>query len=190
MRKVGILGGAFDPPHNGHLILAETALKQLNLDEIRFIPTNIPPHKQASQASAMDRFEMLRLAVESTNHPEFVIDMVELNRKGPSYTFDTMTELIGREPNSKFYFIIGADMIDYLPHWYKIDELIECITFVGVPRPSYNGVTRYSVQMLEMDEIDLSSSEIRHKIQEGIVVDELIPRNVLNFIKEKGLYGV
>lgn len=190
MRKVGILGGAFDPPHNGHLAIAETALKQLCLDEIRFIPTNIPPHKQASKATAVDRLEMLKLAIESSNQPEFVIDTIELNRSGPSYTVDTMAELIGREPDTKFYFIIGADMIDYLPHWHKIDELISCINFVGVPRPSYNEVTTYSVRMLEMKGMDISSSDIRRNIQEGIAVGDLIPNNVSNFIKEKGLYGV
>lgn len=190
MRKVGILGGAFDPPHNGHMIIAETALKQLQLDEIRFIPTNIPPHKQASQASAEDRLEMLQLAIASTNYSKFVIDTIELNRKGPSYTFDTVSELFGREPNTKFYFIIGGDMIEYLPHWYKIDELFEYITFIGVPRPSYNKVTTYSVQMLEMKEMELSSSDIRRKIQGGLAINHLVPENVANFIKEKGLYGV
>lgn len=190
MRKVGILGGAFDPPHNGHLLIAETAFKQLDLDEIRFIPTNIPPHKQASLATAEERIEMLKLAIETANTSKFIIDSIELNRKGPSYTIDTVTDLLEREPETKFYFIIGGDMIDYLPHWRRIDELVQCITFVGIPRPSYNGVTKYSVQMLKMTEIDISSSDIRHKIQTGIAVDEFMPKSVLNFIKENGLYGI
>ncbi|MDF2534788.1 MAG: nicotinate-nucleotide adenylyltransferase [Bacillales bacterium] len=190
MRKVGILGGAFDPPHNGHLLIAEAALKQLSLDEIRFIPTNIPPHKQASFATAVERIEMLRLAIETANTNKYVIDSIELNRNGPSYTIDTVTDILEKEPETKFFFIIGGDMIDYLPHWHRIDELVQCITFVGVPRPSYNGVTKYSVQMLDMDDIDISSSDIRRKIQTGIAVDEYLPKSVLNFIKGNGLYGI
>jgi nicotinate-nucleotide adenylyltransferase len=190
MRKVGILGGAFDPPHNGHLMIAEAALKQLSLDEIRFIPTNIPPHKQASLATAEERIKMIKLAINTANSSKFVIDSIELNRKGPSYTIDTVTDLLEQEPETKFYFIIGGDMIDYLPLWHRIDELVQCITFVGIPRPSYNGVTKYSVQMLEIDEMDISSSAIRHKIKAGIAVDEFMPKSVLDFIKENGLYGI
>ena len=137
MTKIGILGGTFDPPHYGHLLIANEVLSELNLDEIWFMPNQEPPHKQKSESvENSDRLRMLELAI--MENPAFKIEKLELERFGPSYTVDTMKILNERFPDHQFFFIIGADMIEYLPKWHKIDELIKLVQFVGVERPTYS----------------------------------------------------
>ncbi len=186
MKRVGLIGGAFDPPHNGHLEIANVVQAALQLDEIRFMPTNIPPHKAGSSAAAKDRVAMLRLAIK--DEERFSIEENELHRDGPSYTIDTIQALKDIESETQFYFIIGGDMIDYLPKWKRIDELVQLVHFVGVKRPTYNGVTSYPIQMVEMDEVDVSSSEIRKRLTLGQSVADLLPKEVLNYIHKHSLY--
>src|SRR5690625_178954 len=118
MRKIGILGGTFDPPHLGHLIIAEQVRSALDLEEIWFMPSNEPPHKSRAKTNVNHRLAMLKLAIEDND--AFKVNTIELARKGKSYTIDTMKLLIKNHPHTEFYFIIGADMVEYLPHWAKI----------------------------------------------------------------------
>ena len=123
MRRIGILGGTFDPPHCGHLLIANEVLHALKLDEVWFMPNREPPHKEKTGLiSNEDRLALIRLAI--SGHPSFRIETIELQRSGPSYTYDTMTLLVKKHPDVEFFFIIGADMIEYLPKWHKISELI------------------------------------------------------------------
>ena len=162
MAKVGILGGTFDPPHIGHLIIADQVLHALSLDEIRFMPNYYPPHKEKQSSTTVeDRLMMIKLAI--SGHPHFRIETIELERKEKSYTYDTMVLLQEKEPNNEFFFIIGGDMIDYLPNWHRIDELVQIVQFVGVKRPNYASQTNYPIQYVETPEIYLSSSMIREK---------------------------
>ncbi len=188
MKKVGLLGGAFDPPHNAHLQIAEAVLEALQLDQIRFVPTYIPPHKKQTIASFEERVRMIELMVQG--YDRFIVDQTELKRSGTSYTIDTVRILQKAEPDVQFYFIIGADMIDYLPNWHQIDELVQLVSFIGVRRPAYNGVTNYPIKMVNAPELSISSSEIRNRLHEGQDVEGLLPDSVLAYLKEHGLYGI
>ncbi|WP_042458612.1 nicotinate-nucleotide adenylyltransferase [Neobacillus dielmonensis] len=188
MRKVGILGGTFDPPHNGHLLIANEVLFALELDEIWLMPNREPPHKEKSGAVTNDnRLQMLNLAIQG--NPAFQIQPIELERTGPSYTVDTMKLIHSRYRDHQFYFIIGADMIEYLPKWHKIDELIELVQFVGVDRPSYSCQTEYPILYVDVPSMEISSSMIRDRLKCGRTVRYLLPESVIHFIEENHLYG-
>lgn len=187
-KKVGILGGTFDPPHIGHLIIADQVLTLCNLDEVRFMPNHIPPHKEKkSNSTVKDRLNMLELATK--DHSRYKIETIELKREGKSYTYTTMSLLRQLEPDNTFSFIIGGDMIDYLPKWYKIEELMKLVQFIGVARPNYKGKTNYPVQMIDIPTIDISSSMIREKIARGHSVKYLLTDSVIKYIEENRLYG-
>lgn len=187
MKKIGILGGTFNPPHIGHLIIANEVLDALHLDEIRFLPNYVPPHKeQSGDVSASDRLAMLERALG--DHPAFVLETVEMERKGTSYTYDTMKGLTEHEPEASFYFIIGADMIEYLPNWYRIDELLRLVHFVGVNRPGYRIETDYPITIVDVPDMFISSSTLRRKLRTGRTVRYLIPDPVVNYIKRNDLY--
>ncbi|OXS80471.1 nicotinate-nucleotide adenylyltransferase [Domibacillus enclensis] len=188
MKKIGILGGTFNPPHVGHLIAANEVLGALKLDEVRFMPNSIPPHKRlAGHVPDEHRLRMTELAIE--DNEAFSTETIELERAGVSYTIETMRELIKQEPDSSFYFIIGADMIEYLPNWKDIDELTKLVTFVGVKRPGYSTLTPYPVTLVETPEIHLSSTVIRNKAASNETLRYLLPEPVIGYIKENGIYG-
>lgn len=187
MKKIGILGGTFNPPHIGHLIIANEVREQLQLDEVRFMPNNIPPHKAKTSTSNQERFDMLKLAI-GTN-PYFSIDTIEWERSGASYTIDTIKLLKERDVDSEIYFIIGADMIEYLPKWKQIDELIQLVRFIGVKRPGYSTETSFPVALVEVPEIAVSSSWVRKKINDGKTIKYLVPDAVKLYIEENQLYG-
>lgn len=184
--RIGIFGGAFDPPHKGHLRIAETVINELSLDEIRFVPTKVPAHKQPSCASGESRVQMISRMIESNS--KFVVDEVELSREGTSFTIDTIEFYKRKEPENKFYLIIGGDQIQYLPNWSRIDDLVAQVTLVGVARPAYHVETKYPVTMVEINKIAISSSEIREKIAKGISVADEVPGIVLQYIEENKLY--
>lgn len=188
-KKIGLLGGTFDPPHHGHLLIAEQARERCQLDEIWFMPTKTPPHKEESKYSKdQDRLEMVRRAIES--NPYFHLSLVEFERTGPSYTIDTIKKLIERFPDREFYFIIGGDMIEYLPKWKQIDELIRLITFIGVRRPGYGSSTFYDdkVWMIDVPQLEISSSEIRDRLITNRSIRYLLPNEVIDYIEEHGIY--
>ncbi|ARI76994.1 nicotinate-nucleotide adenylyltransferase [Halobacillus mangrovi] len=187
MKRIGILGGTFDPPHHGHLIMAEYARNDLDLDEVWFIPSHVPPHKQGAKVAGEDRLRMVQKAVES--NPYFQASDVELTRKGTSYTVDTMKYLKDQFPENEFYFIIGGDMVEHLPQWHKIDELQNLVQFVGVKRSGYRWNPEIPVHFVEIPLIEISSSNIRERLFSGNSVRYLVPDSVYHFIKEHKLYG-
>jgi nicotinate-nucleotide adenylyltransferase len=188
MKKIGVFGGTFDPPHYGHLLMANEVLHALRLSEIWFMPNHIPPHKQHEQVTnSEDRLHMLKLAI--ADHPHFKIETIELQRGGPSYTYDTMRQLKAIYPNNEFYFIIGADMVEYLPNWYYIDRLVQLVTFVGVKRPGFSLETSYPLIEVEIPEFAVSSSLIRERVKQGKSIRYLVPERVRLYIEEKKLYG-
>ncbi|WP_113927477.1 nicotinate-nucleotide adenylyltransferase [Bacillus sp. P14.5] len=188
VKRVGLLGGTFNPPHLGHLIIANEVLHQFGLDEVRFMPAGIPPHKQIKgDTSSEQRKEMVIRAID--NHTGFVLETIELEKEGPSYTYETIKLLVEREPQSEFHFIIGGDMIDYLPKWHMIEELSRLIQFVGVKRPGYETESPFNVIMADVPQIEISSTMIRDRIAAGKTVNYLIPEEVLDYIREEKLYG-
>lgn len=186
MSRIGILGGTFDPPHIGHLMIAEGVSSTLQLDEVWFIPTNEPPHKDQAVTSGRQRAEMASIAI--ADHPKFKVNTIELDREGKSYTFDTISLLQKQYPENEFYFIIGADMVEYLPHWHRIDELIEKIQFVGVKRPGYKLDTAYPIIEVDIPTINLSSTIIKERFEKNETVRYLIPQSVYRYIHKERLY--
>ncbi|WP_050615841.1 nicotinate-nucleotide adenylyltransferase [Bacillus testis] len=187
MRRVGILGGTFDPPHIGHVILANEVRSALQLDEVRFMPNHTPPHKKKTESISNDeRLKMLELSI--AGEPYFKLEKIELQSPGPSYTYNTMKQLKEKEPDTEFFFIIGSDMIEYLPKWYRIEELVELVTFVGVKRPSYSSETPYPVILVDTPQIYLSSSMIRDKVKKGKSIKFLVLPAVQQYIEVNSLY--
>ncbi|MFC6039816.1 nicotinate-nucleotide adenylyltransferase [Paenisporosarcina macmurdoensis] len=187
MKKVCIFGGTFNPPHIGHLIMANEVYHALDFDEIRFMPNAKPPHKEATQlATGEQRLHMLELAVEPFSY--FTVESLEIVRGGLSYSFDTMMELQKQEPQTQFSFLIGADMIAYLDQWYKIDELVKHIQLIGVRRPGYDDKSAYPVTIIDAPLIDLSSTMLRNRLQQGKDVSLLIPESVQSYIRQEKLY--
>ncbi len=186
-RKIGILGGTFDPPHLGHLIIANEVMVQLKLDEVRFMPNHEPPHKERHSGTTVEnRLSMLEKSIEG--NPSFSIETIELNRDGRSYTYDTMKELSQKNTEDDYYFIIGGDMVEYLPHWYKIEELLKLVQFVGTNRPNYNLESQYPITYVKVPMIEISSSMIRDRVKNGASIKYLLPENVIRYIEENHLY--
>ena len=186
-KQVGILGGNFNPVHNAHLVVADQVRQQLGLDKVLLMPEYEPPHVDAKGTIVEHhRLKMLELAIEGIEGLE--IETIELERKGISYTYDTMILLNERDPDTDYYFIIGADMVDYLPKWHRIDELVEIVQFVGVQRPRYKAGTSYPVIWVDVPLMDISSSMVRDFVAKGRTPNFMLPKPVLDYIKKEGLY--
>ena len=186
-KRVGILGGTFNPPHLGHLVIADQVYKQLDLDKIYFMPSFLPPHIDEKETIEADkRMKMVEKAIKKNNC--FDIEKTEIERGGKSYTFDTMNELTRQNPDTDYYFIIGGDMIDYLPKWYRIDDLLKIVQFVGIKRPGYSKTSEYPILWVDTPQLDISSTYLRTKIAQNCSVNYLIPKAVLEYIEQEGLY--
>ncbi|ARF15570.1 nicotinate-nucleotide adenylyltransferase [Sporosarcina sp. P12(2017)] len=188
MKRIGILGGTFNPPHTGHLLIANEVRYALQLDEVWLMPTAVPPHKVAvGDATAEQRLQMVKLAVDEVDGLR--ASSFEMERGGVSFTYDTMSQLVQDEADVHFHFIIGGDMIDQLPTWYRIEDLLDIVTFIGVKRPGADNASAIPVQLVETPQLDLSSTLIRQRFVEGGTVQLLIPPAVEAYIREERLYG-
>lgn len=186
-RKIGILGGTFNPIHLGHLIIADQVLNQLGLEQIRFMPDATPPHVDKKLAiPAADRVAMVNRAI--ADNPQFCIEMAEVIRGGISYTVDTMRALHQAHPETEYYFIIGGDMVEYLPKWNRIDELVNLVHFVGIKRHGYEQTSPYPIIWVDVPFVDISSTLIRSKIKQHQSINYLVPTAVEQYIKEHQLY--
>lgn len=188
-RHVGILGGTFNPVHTGHLVIAEQVFQQLHLNKVLFLPDNIPPHRGVQKTKPIggnERIEMIKLAIEDNLH--FDLDLTDVNRGGVSYTYETVKILKQLNPNTEFYFIIGGDMVENLPKWSHIDELVQMIHFVGVCRKGFEKSSKYPILWVNTPELEISSSMIRESVREGRSIKYLVPERVEDYILDKGLY--
>ena len=186
-KQVGILGGNFNPVHNAHLVVADQVRQQLGLDQVLLMPEYQPPHVDKKETiPEHHRLKMLELAIDGIEG--LAIETIELERKGISYTYDTMKILTEQHPDTDYYFIIGADMVDYLPKWYRIDELVDLVQFVGVQRPRYKAGTSYPVIWVDVPLMDISSSMVRDFIAQGRTPNFLLPKPVLDYIEKEVLY--
>lgn len=199
MKKTGILGGTFNPIHNGHLILAQNALEQCALDEILFIPSGCSYMKQ-NVLEAKQRYRMVELAI--ADNPTFQVSDIEVSRPGYSYTCETLSELTMKNPDTQYYYIVGGDTLFSMEKWYQPDRIfaqciIICMVRNGYPLAQLHQKRETLVQMyhaqirfLEEKSFDISSSEIRTRIREQKPVSYFIPEAVQNYIAEHQLYRI
>ena len=197
--KIGILGGTFDPVHNGHIKVAETVKAQLDLVKVVFVPAGQPWLKSDNPVSpAEHRVEMVRLAIAS--YPGFELSMLEINRPGPSYTVDTIKEFRDKPGSeSELFFILGWDSLSQLPRWKEPKLLIELCHLVAVPRPGCKlpdlnrletlipGLASRLI-LLDKPEIDVSATQIRKRVAEGLPIHGLVPAPVADYLKQHKLY--
>lgn len=210
-QKVGILGGTFDPVHEGHLAVARTVLKRFQLDEILFVPAFSPPHKDRSLTSFSHRVAMLEVALEDDDHMS--VSILEAERSTPSYTVETLAELHKRLESCSFYLIMGADMFTEIELWYKYSELFELADIIVAARPgiSPDRVAHQVVALPGKYSFDavqqmwcrddgsrifycadvsksISSSEIRTRLAQGASVEKYLAPPVWEYIQHHGLY--
>jgi nicotinate-nucleotide adenylyltransferase len=190
MKRVGIFGGSFDPVHNAHVALARLALEQLRLDEVRWIPVG-QPQKSRQLSDGADREAMVRLAV--AGEPRFVVDRIELRRRGISYTLDTVRELAAAEPDTEWVLILGQDQYASLHTWRDWRELISMVTLAIANRPDAEPavnaqIARVPHQLVSLPMMDVSSTEVRRRVAAGEPIAGLVPEAVARYIERRQLY--
>lgn len=200
MTELGIMGGTFNPIHNGHLEIARQAMQGFGLDRVLFLPSGTPPHKHGS--SLLDRehrFKMVELAV--AGQPGFEASDLEVRRPGVTYTVDTLTQLTNLYPNCALYYIVGSDTLFDLHTWREVDRALELCSLVAVPRPGCRRENlvrqalrlreRFGVMVYLMDEWgpDISSTQIRARVALGEPLEGLVPPAVAEYIEKQHLYG-
>ena len=195
--RIGILGGTFNPVHAGHLVLARDAMEYFNLSKVLFVPSATPPHKLRSGVlPAGHRVAMIRAAIRGVEG--FELCPIEVDRRGVSYTVDTVRALKRRYPRSDLYFIIGADTLKELYSWKKIDELLGLCEFVTMGRPGWGTQGSFQLQGKWMKKLrrnifrghamDISSSDIRDRVSRGMGIVSFVPSPVEQYIRRHGLY--
>lgn len=191
-KRIGLLGGSFDPIHLGHLMVAQDAIEGMELDRVTLIPASRSPLKSGTpMASDDDRLALLQAAI--AGDPRFELSTVELQRGGTSYTIDTIEELTGGS-SDRFFWIIGADQAASLKAWHRIEALVRMVEFIVVARPGFAwdpddmpAGSRFHV--LESHLMEVSSSEVRDRVREGKSIRFLVPEGVATGIEKRHLYG-
>ncbi|NLJ78640.1 MAG: nicotinate-nucleotide adenylyltransferase [Tissierellia bacterium] len=199
-KKIGIMGGTFDPIHNGHLILAEHSRINFGLDEVLFIPTGNPPHKDEDGISSdIHRYNMTLLAIET--NPYFNISTMEMERQGNTYTIDTIRQLQEEYPSVDFYFILGSDSFSNIDRWKDYMKLVTLCEFIILKRSGtgedgeldmrvreFNRRYNSSFHILNAPNIEISSTGIRNNIGMGLSIKYLVPEGVEAYIERERLY--
>jgi nicotinate-nucleotide adenylyltransferase len=191
-RRLGIMGGTFDPIHHGHLVAASEVAHLFALDEVVFVPTGQPWMKEGRKTSAAeDRYLMTVIATAS--NPTFSVSRVDIERPGKTYTIDTLREM--REihgPDVELYFITGADALGEILSWRDADELFTLAHFIGCTRPGHNladpGLPGGGVSLVEVPALAISSTECRERVRAGEPVWYLVPDGIVQYINKRGLY--
>ncbi|NPV60344.1 MAG: nicotinate-nucleotide adenylyltransferase [Actinobacteria bacterium] len=203
IKRVGVMGGTFDPIHTGHLVTAEEALHQFGLDEVLFVPSAHPPHKEDRESLDPESRYIMAVIATATN-PCFRVSRLELERPGPSYTIDTVRELRRLYgPNTEIYFITGADAILEILTWKEPEKLLREALFIAATRPGYDlkrleeslpeeEKARHAesprVLVMEIPALAISSTDIRRRVREGRPITYLVPQGVKEFIEKNGFY--
>ena len=192
MRRIGLFGGTFDPPHLGHLALAEIAREQLGLERVIFVPSGTPPHKRGRAiAPARHRLAMTRLAARGNDG--FEVSAVETRRRGASYTIDTLTAVADAERGARLYLVIGEDSLRDFPTWHDPRAIAALATLAVAPRllaagPPLARRVRARTVRLEAPRLEISSSTVRERLRRRRTVRYLVPERVLAYIERHGLY--
>lgn len=200
--RIGIFGGTFDPVHMGHLILAEQCRDQAKLDEVWFLPSYQPPHKQGQPVTRFEqRCDMLELAV--AGQPAFKVERIEKELPPPSYTAETLAELHRRHPDHEFSLLMGSDGLPDLPGWYEPRKVLALASLVVVPRPGVMlwtadrlaaalGLSDSSgvrMRFVACPMIEIASRELRRAMHDGMSIRYMVPRSVEEYVRERKLYG-
>lgn len=200
MKKIGIMGGTFDPPHIGHLKMAECALKELDLEKVVFVPTGMIYYKQQGEASALDRFCMVSTAIEDISN--FEVCDIETKENSFSYTAETLEKLGDIYKDAQFFFIVGADSLDYMDTWKTPEKLFALCTVVAVGRQGFSKDNSQKkaeeltlkfgadIRILDMPNIDVSSTEIRERCRLNKDISGMLPKKTAAYIKQKNLYSL
>ena len=189
--RLGVLGGTFDPPHLGHLLLAECAREALALDRVVFVPARVPPHKSGRRVTpAATRLALVRAALRGTG---FAVSTLELSRPGPSYTVDTLLALSRRHPGAELFLVVGADSLLDLPHWREPGRIQELSSLAVAARPGVRvsrvpRAVRGRLTWLPNLPIGIASSDLRERVAQGRSIRFLVPDAVARLIARKRLY--
>jgi len=193
VERIGLFGGTFDPPHVGHLALAEWARERLRLDRVLFVPAGAPPHKRPDAvSSAADRLAMTRLAVRG--NPAFQVSTLELRRGGPSFTIDTLRAFARRAPRERRFLLVGADSLDDFRRWHEPEGILELATLAVAGRPGAGAAAARAwakargVVWIGNPDFEVSSSAIRVRARRGLSVRYLVPDRVAAYIAARRLY--
>jgi nicotinate-nucleotide adenylyltransferase len=196
MRRVGVMGGTFDPVHHGHLVAASEVAHRFRLDEVVFVPTGQPWQKHDRTVTpAEDRYLMTVIATAAD--PRFRVSRVDIDRDGPTYTVDTLRDLAGEYAadgvEAQLFFITGADALSSIAGWRDADDLPRLAHFVGVTRPGHrltaSGLPPESVTLVEIPALAISSTDCRERVGRGEPIRYLVPDGVVGFIASRGLYS-
>jgi nicotinate-nucleotide adenylyltransferase len=194
-RRVGVMGGTFDPIHHGHLVTAEEAVVQFGLDAVVFVPTGRPwmkAHREVSPTE--DRY--LMTVVATASNPRFTVSRIDIDRDGPTYAVDTLRQLSDEHPDAELYFITGADAILEIFDWKDPEEVLGLAHFIAATRPGYD-LARFEaaapthhprVSTMDIPALAISSSDIRARVGEGRAIRYLLPEGVKSYIEKQGLY--
>jgi nicotinate-nucleotide adenylyltransferase len=197
IRRLGVIGGTFDPPHYAHLVLAETARVQLGLDCVLFVPAGQPPHKSGRPlASAADRAALVEAAI--ADNPAFRLSRVDLDRPGPHFTVETLALLQAQNPTAELYLLIGGDSLAELHHWRDPAGVVRQARLAVMPRPGWHAdmdaLERLHpgigarITWLDAPALDLSSTDLRRRLHAGLPVRYLVPPAVEAYLREHALH--
>ncbi|MBR5429071.1 MAG: nicotinate-nucleotide adenylyltransferase [Firmicutes bacterium] len=195
VKRLGIMGGTFDPIHYGHLVTAEAARTHFRLDQVVFVPSGRPPHKKSGTSEANDRLVMTELAI--VTNPGFDLSDTEIRREGYSYSIDTVREFISvYGPDTEIFFITGADAILEIATWKNADDLVRLCTFIAATRPGFDlaeleklpAAWQERIRLFEIPALAISSTDIRRRVREGDSIKYLLPEPVEHYIRRRGLY--
>jgi nicotinate-nucleotide adenylyltransferase len=195
--RIGVFGGAFNPPHLGHLVCAQEVLLQLGLERVLFVPVGQAPHREIDDDPGREvRLEMVELAIAGDER--FAVSRVEVDREGPSYTSDTLELFRAESPDDELFLILGGDQAAALPTWHEPEKVLERATVAAVERVGWSrsaigiklarlrGADR--VRQLDMPVIQISATGIRRRVREGRPIRYLVPADVEEYIRVRGLY--
>ncbi|MEW2075473.1 nicotinate-nucleotide adenylyltransferase [Streptomyces sp. NPDC012403] len=190
-RRLGVMGGTFDPIHHGHLVAASEVAAQFGLDEVVFVPTGQPWQKSHRAVSAAeDRYLMTVIA--TAENPQFSVSRIDIDRGGPTYTVDTLRDLRALNPDTDLFFITGADALAQILTWRDSEELFSLAHFIGVTRPGHHltdaGLPEGGVSLVEVPALAISSTDCRARVAKGEPVWYLVPDGVVRYIDKRELY--
>lgn len=198
-RKIGILGGTFDPIHNAHLLLGESAREQFGLDRVIFIPNNLAHLPNRTEvASGENRYQMVKMAIK--DNPYFTCSRIEIDKDGGTYTYNTIQELKLMYPGDELFLILGGDSVIGIDSWYMAKELLQSCTILAAvredddlaaldkKRKELGDQFGADIRLLKFNRIDISATEIRNRVRTGRSIRYMVPDEVIEFLCIKGLY--